>query len=147
MFETLVERNPHGPGVVPLLASSWDTTADSITFHLRRNVQWHDGTWLTAHDVAFTVQVILDSRSASPLRDELSFVRRVQILDPYSVRFHLRPGVDEPVQAFLGLYVMPRHRFRIFEKSKVTANEIYLVCRFKNVQIYQESSLDSEVSG
>ncbi len=46
---------------IPGLASSWETSSDnkSWTFHLRKDVTWHDGQPFTSKDVAFTVQAIL----------------------------------------------------------------------------------------
>ncbi len=42
--------------VHPELAESWEVAPDGLTytFHLRKDVTWHDGTPFTAHDVEFT---------------------------------------------------------------------------------------------
>ncbi|CAH2599950.1 ABC transporter substrate-binding protein [Rhodovastum atsumiense] len=42
---------------VPALAESWETSADGlrVTFHLRREAKWHDGTPFTSADVRFTL--------------------------------------------------------------------------------------------
>ncbi|MET0427174.1 MAG: ABC transporter substrate-binding protein, partial [Microvirga sp.] len=42
---------------VPSLAESWEVAPDnlSITFHLRKNVQWHDGAPFTSKDVRYSV--------------------------------------------------------------------------------------------
>src|SRR5262249_14392529 len=61
MFETLVERNPHGSGVVPMLAESYESDPNSITFRLKRNVKWHDGEGFSAEDVKFTAELIENS--------------------------------------------------------------------------------------
>ena len=47
------------------LAEGWDISPDqlSITFHLRRNVKWHDGTPLTAADVDFTYRYMIDPKT------------------------------------------------------------------------------------
>jgi len=41
------------------LARRWEASADyrEWTFHLRTDVQWHDGVPVTAHDVAFTIDL------------------------------------------------------------------------------------------
>ncbi|MFZ1429307.1 MAG: ABC transporter substrate-binding protein [Geminicoccaceae bacterium] len=46
-----------GMAPLPSLATSWETSADnlSITFRLRPNVTWHDGTPFTAKDIRFSV--------------------------------------------------------------------------------------------
>ena len=46
IYETLVGYDSESTSVVPQLAHSWDVSADQLTwtFHLRRGVQFHDGT-------------------------------------------------------------------------------------------------------
>ena len=53
----LVERL--GDTVMPRLAKSWEHSSDyrTWTFHLRDDVRWHDGTPVTAHDVAFSAEL------------------------------------------------------------------------------------------
>ncbi|WP_339278050.1 nickel ABC transporter substrate-binding protein [Paenibacillus sp. FSL W8-0426] len=48
VYESLVENTSEG--IKPLLAESWDITEDGLTytFHLRKGVQFHDGTPFTA---------------------------------------------------------------------------------------------------
>ncbi len=48
--------------VEPDLATGWEISADGITytFHLRRNVVWHDGYPFTASDVLFTFGLLQD---------------------------------------------------------------------------------------
>ena len=42
------------------LARSWDSSPDGAewTYHLRSDVRWHDGVPVTAHDVAFTIDLM-----------------------------------------------------------------------------------------
>lgn len=54
-----------GPGGEPApgLAESWTTSEDGLTwtFKIRSGVTWHDGQPMTARDVAFTYNYVLDS--------------------------------------------------------------------------------------
>jgi peptide/nickel transport system substrate-binding protein len=54
LFDTLLWKDEDGP--MGLLARSWTVSADRVryTFGLRPAVRWHDGSRLTAHDVAFS---------------------------------------------------------------------------------------------
>lgn len=47
---------------VPMVARSWEESPDgrTLTFHLRNGVLWHDGTPVTAHDVAYTIRLVRD---------------------------------------------------------------------------------------
>ena len=52
VFSPLVERDERGD-FVPRLAERWEHSPDyrEWTYHLRRDVRWHDGVPVTAHDV------------------------------------------------------------------------------------------------
>ena len=109
---------------VPWLASSWDTTrvgADSleITFHLRTDIEWHDGVRVSAHDVAFTFDLARDPATAyansqafalySPHRD---------VLDSATIRFRLRahPGF---LEAWFLTPPLPEHVLRGIKPAEV----------------------------
>ena len=58
MFDNLIRRDPRDSGktIVPDLAHSWEIAKDgkTYTFHLRKGVQFHDGTEFTSADVKAT---------------------------------------------------------------------------------------------
>lgn len=89
LYNRLV-RYDAGLHVVGDLAESWDTPdLRTYIFHLRRGVRFHDGAELTADDVVFTIQRILDPKTASPARSYLDAVDGVTAVDRYTVRLHL----------------------------------------------------------
>ena len=53
--------------VVPALAESWDFNEETLTytFHLQEGLTFHDGEPLTAEDVEFTLNAILDEDNQS----------------------------------------------------------------------------------
>ena len=61
LFEGLTETSWLTDQVEPALAESWERSEDGLTwtFHLRRDVTWHDGQPFTAHDVEFTFNSII----------------------------------------------------------------------------------------
>ncbi len=80
-----------GLHVVGDLAQSWDNPdTRTYVFHLRKGVQFHDGAELTSDDVVFTIERILDPKTASPGRSYLDAVDSVTAPDRYTVRLHLR---------------------------------------------------------
>ena len=96
---------------VPDLAERWEVTPDrrTYTFHLRRNVFWHDGGRLDTHDVAFTVGLLqaLDFAGSPALAAAWSRVE-VIVADERTILFRL----PEPSAAFLttaSLGVLPEH--------------------------------------
>jgi peptide/nickel transport system substrate-binding protein len=60
VFLPLVTRSAEGE-LEPRLARSWEHSVDHRTWrvHLRTDVRWHDGVPVTAHDVKFTMNLLL----------------------------------------------------------------------------------------
>jgi ABC-type transport system substrate-binding protein len=77
--------------IKPVLAESWTTSADGKvwTFKLRKGVKFHNGRPLTAADVKFSLDRILDPKTAARGRGALSIIESVQVVDPQTVRVHL----------------------------------------------------------
>lgn len=75
--------------LVPRLAESWkeDPANLQIVFQIRQGVKWHDGTNLTAEDVAFTFNYVLEKRL--PMWIIMAFVRSAEATDPYTVVINL----------------------------------------------------------
>lgn len=79
--------------IVPVLAKSYMVSKDAktITFELRRGVQFHGGFGeLTSEDVAFSLLRHLDPKVASRAKGQLQDIDRVEPVDPYTVRVHLK---------------------------------------------------------
>ena len=65
----LVRVNKSTFELEPWLAERWDSSPDGLThtLHLRKGVQWSDGTPFTSADVAFTLQAAMDPKAGSVL--------------------------------------------------------------------------------
>ena len=84
-----------------------DSTGQVYTVKLRPNVHWHDGASLTAKDVAFTVNLIKDPETRSPLRVNWQDVT-VKAKDDTTVIFKL-PAVYAAFPYALTLSILPEH--------------------------------------
>lgn len=75
--------------VRPYLAESWEMQDDTaIVFNLRRDVRWHDGQPVTAHDVEFTFNVAKNPESASLLGSVfLADVESARVVDDHTIVF------------------------------------------------------------
>ena len=96
--------------VVPGLAESWefDKESCSYTFHMAENARWHDGQPVTANDVKFTVEAIMDPANFSENAPNFEDVTAIDVLDEHTVRFTLAA----PNVAFLDymtMAVLPEH--------------------------------------
>ncbi len=113
VFEALLRRDPKTLEMKPLLAERWehDPTGTEWTFHLRRDVHWHDGEPFTAADVVFTYGAIFDERvpnSAEPILSLAGEPRRVHAVDDHTVRFIL-PRPFAPFLASMPVEILPEH--------------------------------------
>lgn len=90
IYSSLLQLDEKGR-LVPDLARSWSQPdARTYLFHLHRGVYFHDGREVTAEDVQATFSFIMDPRNGSPKRGSYEPVRRIEIIDQYTVRFVLR---------------------------------------------------------
>ena len=113
LYSRLVKLDQSG-AVQPDLAESWEVSSDARTwtFHLRAGVSWHDGKPLTAQDVVYTVQHILDPATKSPQAGVLSpFIdgKSVSAKDASTVVFALSAPNAEFASLMAGYncYVIP----------------------------------------
>ncbi|HCM9123242.1 ABC transporter substrate-binding protein [Enterobacter hormaechei] len=66
LFEGLVSVSPAGE-VQPRLAEKWENKDNTVwTFHLRPGITWSDGTPITAEDIVWSWQRLVDPKTASP---------------------------------------------------------------------------------
>ncbi|MFQ5888974.1 MAG: ABC transporter substrate-binding protein [Gemmatimonadota bacterium] len=109
LFTTLVR---HGPGFVeePFLARSWEVNADTteVLFHLRDDVRWHDGTPVTAADVAFTFDRAKDPEVPFANRSYFDRWEVAEVVDEHRIRFLIRPHGDF-LYGWAVTAIMPRH--------------------------------------
>jgi peptide/nickel transport system substrate-binding protein len=76
--------------VVPDLAASWEIPDNTTyVFHLRQGVKFHNGRELTADDVAYSLNRVLDPKTASPGRSYISLITSIEVVDKYTVKLHL----------------------------------------------------------
>lgn len=96
IYSSLVRATAQG--IVPDLAERWEIPSPTVyVFHLRRGVRFHDGSELTAEDVKYTYDTIIDPAFGSPDQATFRVVRSITAVDKYQVRFELR----EPSAPFL----------------------------------------------
>ena len=114
LYDSLVYPTPEG-GVIPHVAERWETSEDSLTwtFYLRKGVKFHDGTELTAEDVAFSMERLLaiGEGYAYLFQDR---VKQIEVIDDYTIRFQM----NQPYGPFLTAIV----RLYILNKESVMAN-------------------------
>ena len=96
--------------IIPGLAETWEYDEDecTYTFHLRPDVKWHDGQPLTAGDVKFTIEAIMDPDNGAENAPNYEDVEEITVVDEHTVSFRL----SAPNAAFLEymtMAVLPSH--------------------------------------
>jgi peptide/nickel transport system substrate-binding protein len=110
IFNGLTKLNEKGE-VISDLAERWEISDDGLvyTFHLRRDVLWHDGFPFTADDVVFTIEAMQDPHyQGAPYLAELWRSVDVARVNSHTVRFTLK----EPFAPFLHyttIGILPAH--------------------------------------
>ncbi|MHC4256698.1 MAG: ABC transporter substrate-binding protein, partial [Planctomycetota bacterium] len=115
MFIPLVdweeEEQPH-----PRLLERWEHSNDYTewTFYLRKDVKWHDGKPVTAHDVKFTLELLTDPnvmRYGNPVFEEIT------IVDNFTC--HIRSNrTFNPLVPYSWNCIYPRHLLEDLEPEK-----------------------------
>ncbi len=93
----------------PHLAASWELEPEAVTFHLNRDVRWHDGVPVTAYDVEFTFETAKNPETASVLSSAyLELVESSEVIDSFTIRFEFTQPHARPLDGFWWAPV-PRH--------------------------------------
>jgi peptide/nickel transport system substrate-binding protein len=111
VFLKLLEEQDDFMSFKPQLAESWTTSADGldVTFVLRADAAWSDGTPVTADDVRFTWQVHTDTTVAWPSASIKSRIRDVEVRDARTVVFHYREHYLYQIMDANDGVILPRH--------------------------------------
>ena len=95
--------------VIPALAKSWeyDESTYTYTFYMEE-ANWHDGEPVTAEDVKFTIEAIMDPENGSENAPNYEDVEEITVIDDHTISFRL----TAPNVAFLDymtMAVLPKH--------------------------------------
>ena len=104
-FDRLFAFSPDQKQVVPQLASHYAANSDATQFtvRLRDGLTFHSGKHVTADDVVFSYQRMMDPKHPKSLTPLLAGVKQVKKLDKLTVRFTLS-GPDAVFQETLAHY-------------------------------------------
>ncbi|MCL6572746.1 MAG: ABC transporter substrate-binding protein [Bacillus sp. (in: Bacteria)] len=91
------------------LATAYDVSSDGLlwTVQLREDVLFSDGHELTSSDVQFTFETALTSGSVL----DLTILDSVEVIDPQTVKFHLRAANSTFIHSLLTLGIIPKHAY------------------------------------
>ncbi|HPN96379.1 MAG TPA: ABC transporter substrate-binding protein [Candidatus Moranbacteria bacterium] len=112
--------------IISDLAENYEISEDktAYTFHLKKNVTWHDGQPFTANDILFTVNLISDPSYKSPLRSNWQGIE-TEVVDDSTIIFRIKT----PYAGFLNnltFGILPKHIWEAVEPENFHLNELKL---------------------
>lgn len=115
MFDGLVTRDTRNGVHLELAESAELVDPQTWEFKLRQGVKFHDGSELTADDVVFTFDRIIQENQieypephTSPRKGLIAPLESVEKIDDYTVRFHLSAPWPPAMQLFVHQQIVPK---------------------------------------
>lgn len=122
MFETLLGMNSITLEYEPALADRWTISDDkkAFTFHINEKAKWSDGTPITAEDVLWTFQAIMDPKNMTgPHKVALERFQTPEVLDTHTIRFTTDTVHWRNLGACGSFQIMPKHAYGALDFNKV----------------------------
>lgn len=127
----LLRLNRHTQQIESSLAERWTVSPDGrlITFYLRKNLRFSDGSPLAARDVIATLTRVLDPATNAPVAEEFLAPREVSFdsPDPLTIRVHLPRRVVAIAKVFDEIAIEPDGRPT---ESRITAGS-FVLCEYR----------------
>ena len=112
MFEPLVSLHSTEDREVGILADSWNVSEDgkTFTFHVDPRAKWSDGKPVTAEDVQFYYDVIMDEKNLTPIfKVGLSRFDRPEIVDSLTIKMTAKESHWGNFWEAAGMLAFPKH--------------------------------------
>ncbi|RGP35194.1 peptide ABC transporter [Pseudotabrizicola alkalilacus] len=109
IFDNLLTRDDSG-AIVPQIATEWTYLSDNeIEFTIRDGVTFHDGTPLTAEDVAFSVKRITDPGFSSPQLSQFNSITDARVSADNKVVLVTNGAYPAVMAQLVKLSIVPQH--------------------------------------
>ena len=142
IYEALVSQDAD-MGFSPCLAESWETSEDGLTwtFHLRKDVKFHDGEVMDSGDVVASINLASNPDSPSAYSSYTATFESVEAPDENTVV--IKTTTPNPVMLFdvAQLYVLKQENAEVGTEEQV-ADNIVGTGRYKFVEQVKEDHID-----
>ena len=97
---------------VPVLVNHWDISNDGLTwtFHVRDNVMWHDNMALSAEDMEFTIETIMNGNLNSPYKKNVQNIAAFAAVNKNTLRLVLKKPNSFTAE-LMTFPILPKHYF------------------------------------
>ena len=113
IYETLYFVNVNDGSFTPMLATGykWNGDHTQVTFTIRQNVKWNDGTPFSADDVTFTFNIMKQYPAADGL-GVWNFLKEVSAPDANTLKMTFQKAYLPALENIAGkVFIIPKHIF------------------------------------
>lgn len=122
LFEPLVGMHATEDKPVGVLADSWEISPDgrTYTFRIHPDAKWSDGQPVTAEDVQFYYDTMMDPKNLTSLfRVDLSRFARPEVVDEKTVRITAEEPHWKNFWTAAGFVALPKHAWKDVDFNKI----------------------------
>jgi microcin C transport system substrate-binding protein len=122
LFETLLTMHPATLEYEPGIAAKWSISNDkkTFTFFIDKTARWSDGHPITAHDVRWTYDMIMDPKNLTGSKKvEMERFLPPVVVDDYTIRFSARDVHWRNLGSAGQLLIMPKHAYAALDFNKI----------------------------
>ncbi len=149
VYETLLIFDDNGEPV-GILAESWEQTDDTTyVFTLKDGVTFHNGQPLTAEDVKFSFERIMDPEGGSPWTSQFSPVESIEATDERTVTFNLKESYGPFLATLSSVYaaILPNSPDTDFQTEMIGTGAFMLESYTQDTETILAAFPDYHVEG
>ena len=140
---------------IPDLAESWKISNNqkTISFKLKKDLQWADGKPLTSADVLFTWKLITNPNTRTPYASDYQLVKKASTPDPLTFKVTYESSYAPALDTWASLHILPKHILKdedinnTFFSRKPTGSSYYKLDEWISGQQVTLKANDKSVSG
>ncbi len=122
MYETLLSMNPVSLSYEPGLAERWSISDDkkSFTFYIDKRARWSDGSSVTAYDVKWTYDAIMDPKNLTgPHKVSMERFNPPVVIDRQTICFTAKNVHWKNLGTVGGFHILCKHAFERKNFNKI----------------------------
>ena len=139
----------------PDLAESWEISNNqkTISFKLKKGLQWADGKPLTSADVLFTWKLITNPSTRTPYASDYQLVKKASTPDPLTFKVTYENSYAPALDTWTSLHILPKHILKdedinnTFFSRKPTGSSFYKLDEWISGQQVTLKANDKSVLG
>ena len=122
LYESLLGLNPATLEYEPAIAQQWSISDDkkTFTFYIDKTARWSDGEPITARDVRWTYDMIMDPDNLTGSHKvEMERFLAPEVVDKFTIRFTARDVHWKNLGAAGEFLILPRHAYDKLDFNKI----------------------------